>query len=165
MIQGDRPGIAVIKDTCRKQLNATIATVTATVTLLSVRVYDKVQQTNCTFDKDRVKQDMTAEGISLWVFGKIVANVQLGDWEYLSQNVISDITVDGIIGSDFMTEHKCSLNIPYEVLSIGGEIHSFLLEGTIGCYRVVASESFAVPARSEIITNCDVCVPDAVDWG
>lgn len=132
--------------------------------MLSVRVYDKVQQTNCTLDKDRVKQDiMTAEGRSLWVFGKIVANIQLGDWEYLSQIVISDITVDGIIGSDFMTEHKCSLNIPYGVLSIGGEIHSFLLEGTIGSYKVVASESFALPARSESITNCDVCVPDGVN--
>lgn len=137
----------------------------ATVTLLSERAYNKVQQSNGTSAIDKVKQEiMTAEGRSLKVLGKIVANIQLGDREYLSQIVISDITVDGIIGLDFMTEHKCSLDIPNKVLSIGGEKHSLLLEGTLGCYRVVASESFVVPARSEIITTCDVCVPDGVNF-
>lgn len=38
-----------------------------------------------------------------------------------------------------------------------------LLEGTLGCYRDIASESFVVPVRSEIITTCDVCVPDGVN--
>lgn len=76
---------------------------------------------------------MTADGISLRVLGKIVANIQLGDREYLSQIVISDITLDGIIGLGFMTEHKCSLDIPNNVLSIGGEQHSLFLQGTLGC--------------------------------
>lgn len=79
---------------------------------------------------------MTAEGRSLRVLGKVVANIQLGDREYLSQIIISDITVDGIIGLDFMTEHKCLLDIPSKVLSIGGEKHSLLLEGTLGCYTL-----------------------------
>lgn len=65
---------------------------------------------------------MTAEGKFLMrVLRKIVANIPLGDREYLSQIVISDSTVDGIVGLDFMTEHKCSLDMPNKVLRIGGE--------------------------------------------
>ena len=33
------------------------------------------------------------------------------------------------------------------------------LEGRLGCYRVVASESFTIPPRSEIVAYCEVCVP------
>lgn len=52
----------------------------ATVTLLSERVYDKVEQSNGTFVINRVKQEiMTAEGRSLKVLRKIVASIQLGD--------------------------------------------------------------------------------------
>ncbi|XP_062596422.1 uncharacterized protein LOC134257852 [Saccostrea cucullata] len=30
----------------------------------------------------------------------------------------------------------------------------------LACYRVVASESFTLPPRSEVIASCDVCVPE-----
>ena len=32
------------------------------------------------------------------------------------------------------------------------------LEGRLGCYRVVASESFTIPPRSEVVAYCEMCV-------
>ena len=58
-----------------------------------------------------------------------------------------------------MNENQTVLNISEKMLTINGESHHLKLEGKLGCYRVIAAESFVVPPRSEMVAFCDVCVP------
>ena len=132
----------------------------ATVTLLSKRVFDQIKNSSEDITVEESNQEiMTAEGKPLKVYGVANLDITLGLSKYQRKMVVADISVDGILGLDFMNGYNTILNVSEKTLSINGERHSLELEGRLGCYRVVASESFTISPRSEVVAYCEVCVP------
>jgi predicted aspartyl protease len=131
----------------------------ATVTLLAKRVFDEIEKTYKILTTEEVQDIMTAEGKPLKLYGTVTLDVVVGSSKYQRKVIIADITVDGILGLDFMNENQTVLNISEKMLTINGESHHLKLESKLGCYRMVSAESFVVPPRSEMVAFCDVCVP------
>ena len=56
-------------------------------------------------------------------------DITLGLSKYQRKMVVADISVDGILGLDFMNGYNTILNVSEKTLSINGERHSLELEG------------------------------------
>jgi hypothetical protein len=45
-------------------------------------------------------------------------------------------------------------------MKIGSKSVSLLMKGHVGCFRVSMADTIHIPPRSEIVTRCNVCIPD-----
>ena len=71
---------------------------------------------------------------------------------------IGDVTEDVILGLDFMTLHRCQLDLEHSSICVGGEYVSLLYNGKrdAKCYRVVVSTAVIIPPRTEVIVKGSV---------
>ena len=65
--------------------------------------------------------------------------------------MVVDITVDGILGLDFLKACKGAIDFQTSSLKLNNELCQFSWEGTLGCYRVTANSDVCLPPRSETI--------------
>ena len=66
---------------------------------------------------------------------------------------------DGILGLDFMLSNDCTLEIAKLKMQIKTDIIPLYKEGHFGCHRIAMAENINLPARSEVVVNCNVCLP------
>ena len=73
--------------------------------------------------------------------------------------VVAEMSVDGILGLDFLNKHDSIVDIAKRKLTIGSHEVPMFSEGSIGCYRVSVSETCRIPPRTEMIVYGDVHMP------
>ncbi|CAC5375777.1 unnamed protein product [Mytilus coruscus] len=59
-----------------------------------------------------------------------------------------------------MKRHNCLIDVKNGFFCIGDFKVDLCFHGSIGCYRVVASEAVVIPPRSEIVINGTVCLAE-----
>ncbi|VDI23601.1 Hypothetical predicted protein [Mytilus galloprovincialis] len=99
-------------------------------------------------------------GNKLELRGKGRFNLHFGPNMLQSEAVVTDLQVDGILGLDFMKRHNCLIDVKNGHFCIGDFKVDLCFQGSIGCYRVVASEAVVIPPRSEIVINGTVCLAE-----
>ena len=91
----------------------------ATVSLLSKAVFDTMGKTDDTIMQ--VKGDvLSTNGSPLQVLGKTSVELKLTDKSWVQDVIIADLTVDGILGMDFLVKHRCIINFYTGLVSIPG---------------------------------------------
>jgi hypothetical protein len=53
--------------------------------------------------------------------------------------VIADISVDGILGLDFLHGNRCVVDVGRKILRCNQNEVPLVFDGMLGCYRMVAS--------------------------
>ena len=102
---------------------------------------------------------MTAHDEPLTVYGKTKVSICLGQNTYQVPVVIAEMNSDGIIGLEFMLSNDCILDIAKLKMRIQTDVIQLYKEGLFGCYRIAMAENIILPARSEMVVNCNVCIP------
>lgn len=82
----------------------------ATLSVLSSRVYETIKSKPVLFHTDQVVS--SASGTNLTVLGKTLININMGDTTYTQEVIVTDLSVDGVIGLDFMKKYKCTVDVP-----------------------------------------------------
>ncbi|CAC5403371.1 unnamed protein product [Mytilus coruscus] len=125
----------------------------ATLTLVSSKLYDMLTPLDKSY-LSKVKTTVRSVcGNKLELRGKDRFNLHFGPNMLQSEAVLTDLQVDGILGLDFMKRHNCLIDVKNGLFCIGDFKVDLCFQGSIGCYRVVASEAVVIPPRSEIVIN------------
>jgi hypothetical protein len=65
--------------------------------------------------------------------------------------LVSQITIDGIIGLDCFRSNAGLIDLQNSMLEVDGRRESLKYAGKLGCFRVVAHDKVVMPAQSEMI--------------
>ena len=121
----------------------------STSTLLSHRIYQKIDPSlrpQLKANKFKVKN---VNGIDINVYGHANISIKLGKNEYFHQVIVCDISPDGILGQDFMLEHVEKIDYEkYMLHTETGQISCWLGGNSSMTCRVIAEETTYLPANS-----------------
>ena len=121
----------------------------STSTLLSHRIYQKIDPSlrpQLKANKFKVKN---VNGIDINVYGHANISIKLGKNEYFHQVIVCDISPDGILGQDFMLEHVKKIDYEkYMLHTETGQISCWLGGNSSMTCRVIAEETTYLPANS-----------------
>lgn len=133
----------------------------ATVSLLSKVCYGNIQG-NSTWRLEKVDRDvLSANGSSVGIYGKTSISLALNGTSILQEMIVADISVDGILGLDFLVKHKAIINMRTHKVAISGIEHLIQLEGTAQEYKIALINRVVIPPRSEILAEGKICAgPD-----
>ncbi|XP_033761565.1 uncharacterized protein LOC117343329 [Pecten maximus] len=123
----------------------------STVTIVSRDVFDRIREDDRPSMENMDKLIKTANGSRLEVVGAGVLSFSLGARTVEMTTVIADLTIDGLLGMDFMIEQGCMVDIAQGLLRMCDINIPLLFEGSYGCYRVAVSENICLPPASEMI--------------
>ncbi|VDI29050.1 Hypothetical predicted protein [Mytilus galloprovincialis] len=133
----------------------------ATLTLVSNKVYDLIPdlyRPHLSATKSQIK---SACGNYLNLRGKGNFKLDFGTERFTSEAVVTELQVDGILGLDFMKKNKCLVDVSENIFHIDNLVSvPLIFQGTLGCFRVVSTESVTIPARSEIVVSGKVCLSE-----
>ncbi|CAC5418552.1 unnamed protein product [Mytilus coruscus] len=132
----------------------------ATLTLVSSKLYDMLTPIDKSYLNDVKTTVRSVCGNKLELRGKSTFNLRFGPNKLQSEAVVTDLQVDGILGVDFMKRHNCLIDVKNGLFCIGDFKVDLCFQGSIVCYRVVASEAVVIPPRSEIVINGTVCLAE-----
>ncbi|VDI64717.1 Hypothetical predicted protein [Mytilus galloprovincialis] len=132
----------------------------ATLTLVSSKLYDMLTPLDKSYLSEVKTTVRSVCGNKLELRGKGRFNLHFGPNMLQSEAVVTDLQVDGILGLDFMKRHNCLIDVKNGHFCIGDFKVDLCFQGSIGCYRVVASEAVVIPPRSEIVINGTVCLAE-----
>ena len=102
---------------------------------------------------------MTANDEPLTVYGKTKVSICIGRNTYQVPVVVAEMNSDGILGLDFMLSNDCILDIARLKMQMQTDVIQLNKEGHFGCYRIAMAENINLPARTEMVVNCNVCLP------
>ena len=120
------------------------------IPLTSVRKLEDVQQ-----------KVLDAGGNRLNTIGKGYFNISLGNVQTDLEFVVADISVEGILGMDFLQKNDCVIDIVKRKLILKEDIAvplEFL--GSFGCFRVISTDTTSIPPQSEVLIKGKVCTKD-----
>uniref|UniRef100_A0A8W8NMP2 CCHC-type domain-containing protein n=1 Tax=Magallana gigas TaxID=29159 RepID=A0A8W8NMP2_MAGGI len=126
----------------------------ASLTLLSKRIYDKLPDKPVLEESRQVIT--SASGSRLCQYGKADFVIKIGRSRETVKLMVADISVDGILGLDFLRACKGDINFEQSSLKLNNEECRFSWEGTLGCYRVTADKDVCLPPRSEVVIQAKV---------
>ncbi|XP_062567737.1 uncharacterized protein LOC134229979 [Saccostrea cucullata] len=106
--------------------------------------------------KENAQRIFNASGSVLSQYGKATFSLKIGESDRFIDAVVADISVDGIIGLDFLKKYNGLKDLQESLLRLNYETCPFSWEGTLGCYRVTAASDICIPPRSEIIISANV---------
>ena len=154
-------GIFVKAQICGMKLKLLVDT-GATLTIISDSLYKMMENSSGQLSQlKRVQREIiSATDEPLLVLGKTDMSIQIGDHVYTQELAIAKLSMDGVLGLDFLNKYNCVVDIVKRTLTIGKEEVPLISEGFIGCYRVSVSETCSIPSRSEIIVYGKVHIPD-----
>ena len=95
---------------------------------------------------------LLADGSPLGVRGQTVLNVGLGDSVVEHEVVVANIEKDAILGMDFLTVQRCTLNLDKSLLRIGNTVLHMWNEYSVEarCCRIKVSKKVVVPGLSQM---------------
>ena len=77
--------------------------------------------------------------------------------------VVADISVEGLLGMDFLQKNDCVIDIVKRKLILKEDIAvplEFL--GSFGCFRVISTDTTSIPPQSEVLIKGKVCTKDSL---
>ena len=85
---------------------------------MAKRVYDRLLESNSSFENLReVSQPvLSAKNDPLTIYGKLSVPIFIGNNLYNTEVVVTELTVDAIIGLDFLIRNKCGVNVKTQIL-------------------------------------------------
>ena len=136
----------------------------ATLSLLSEDVYNRICCSNPSFGGlDPVKRSvLAANDEPLKTLGRTKVPIAIADNAYDTTVFVAELTVDGVIGLDFMMANSCVVDTCNKSMLIGKETVPFITLGHIGCYKIALADTIRIPPRSAIITKGNICTPKQV---
>ena len=119
----------------------------AGVTLISKGIFQQMSQ-GVEGSLQEVPFDVCgAGGSQLEVLGKDIMEITIGPLEVLHEVIVADIEADGILGIDFLSTHKCKVDLAGQHLTIHGMEVALWREGSQPqCCRITIKEDIVVPA-------------------
>ena len=133
----------------------------ATVSVLSKVCFENIAGSE-NFKLTKVQGDvLSASGSALKVLGKVLIHFMLNDTELHHEMIVADITLDGILGLDFLVKHRAIINMRTQNLCVDGLQHPIQLEGSAEKYKVAVIHRVVIPPRAELLVEGKVCAdPD-----
>ena len=123
----------------------------ASCTLVSQRIFQLLKDKVTTSVLPNRRKFQLADGKPLKTFGTVRVDIKIGTQTVFHDIVGADIDDSGILGYDFLEEHKCHLHIDEHELEMNGEkipsIRRCLKPGTF--FRI--KDSIEVPEMSEMV--------------
>ena len=130
----------------------------ATLSLLSKDAFNRIHGNDSTDMLHEVNAPvLQANSDPLNTHGQLKTPFKIKDVIYNTMTIVTDLSVDAILGLDFLMENKCVIDMTAMELRIDGTAIPLIKRGYIGCYRIATTETVHVPPRSEIVTSCGVC--------
>lgn len=125
----------------------------ATVSLLSTICYENIKR-DANHALTEVERDvLSATGSVLRVLGRTPVDFTLNGIALQQEMIVADLTVDGILGLDFLVRHEAVINMRMHQISISGIEHPIQLEGSASYYKVAIIHRVTVPPRSELVVE------------
>jgi ferredoxin len=84
-------------------------------------------------------------------YGKAEFQIQMGQFETIIPAMVTDITVEGILGLDLLKIGNDVIEFNSNTLRLNNTEYCIFCEGCMGCYRVVAASDICIPPRSELV--------------
>lgn len=137
----------------------------AAVTLLQRSIWDQMKQNEAVLEPWTGQRLIGVEGTPLQVCGTIQVELKLGEKIFQTRVVVVDgLTVDVILGLDFLETHSCTVDIGRKTLHFTNRGTSVILhgsQGTVAAIGVTISETLEVPAYSEMEVMANMAQPKA----
>lgn len=132
------------------------------LSVLRKEIFDKISSKTATLNSlEKVGHPvLSANSEPLKVYGKLDLPITIDKLIYDSTVAVADISVDAILGLDFLLKFDGVVDVTKHILKIRDNSISMIRKGHIGCFRVSMADTIHIPPRSEIVTNCNVCIPD-----
>ncbi|CAC5382862.1 unnamed protein product [Mytilus coruscus] len=124
----------------------------ATVTLISNKVFNSLRKEEMPKLNQVVQTIMSANGTELNVAGKEF-HIWIEQKEYLSEAVVADLAIEGIIGLDFLRENGCLINLQEEHMVCHNQKIPLNFTGELGCYRVSVVEDTCIQPGTEALVQ------------
>lgn len=123
----------------------------ATISLISNALFEKFKSSDSPEIRQINQEITTANGTPVCTRGTANVTVKLGNCHSVLEVVIADLTVDGILGLDFLKNNRCTIDLEKGVLVWDQQKIPIVLHGLLGVYRVVAKDSISIAPRSEVV--------------
>ena len=137
----------------------------AAVTLLQKGIWDQMRQTEVALDPWTGQRLVGVEGTPLQVCGTVQVRLRLGEETFQMRVVVVDgLTVDVILGLDFLEAHSCTVDIGKKTLHFTNRGTSVTLHGSRGTTATIGvtmGETLQVPAYSEMEVMANLVQPEA----
>ena len=130
----------------------------ATLSILSIKGWDILSHSSSVVLQLFKSEIFTASGSPIDVKGKVQVMVDISGIQCLTEMVVADIDVDGILGLDFLKKNNCTVDMSKNIITVKGRKCKMNVEGKIGCYRISVSETINIPSMSEVIIEGKVNV-------
>ncbi|CAC5409281.1 Retrovirus-related Pol polyprotein from transposon 297 [Mytilus coruscus] len=125
----------------------------ATVTLISNKLFNSLRKEEMLKLNQVVQTIMSANGTELNVAGKGEFHIWIEQKEYLSEAVVADLAIEGIIGLDFFRENGCLINLQEEHMVCHDQKIPLNFTGQLGCYRVSVVEDTCIQPGTEALVR------------
>ncbi|CAG2249542.1 unnamed protein product [Mytilus edulis] len=79
---------------------------------------------------------ISANGTELSIAGKGMFCIEIGQDKFIVEALVADISIDGILGLDFMKKNNCKIDLQQETLQCKSNTYPMAFSGKIGCYRI-----------------------------
>ena len=140
----------------------------ASVTIINPRIYENIDiQARPVLQNAEVMMTM-ADGKNLNCLGKGSFRLKINGECFNHQIWVADITMDGILGYDFLQAHECCLDFAHGEMLCGElpRYHTQKDEEQGKCYHIAMSETVVVLPECEMVIPAHfVCSPETVLTG
>ena len=135
----------------------------ATVTLVSKSAIEKIGP--ITSVEPLKPEILIADGTPLKVYGTQLLEFSLQGAQFTQKIVVADLSVDGILGLDFLRSNNCRMDLSKGSLNMTKveKPINCKYKGKIGFFRVTLCENVSIPPMSEIVTYGNVKGKDDQD--
>ncbi|XP_069125649.1 uncharacterized protein [Argopecten irradians] len=115
-------------------------------------VYESIPEEDRPKLQEVTKDIVAANGAELEVLGKGEFLLKPeGCNDMYTEAVVAEISTDGLLGLDFMARKNGVLDLRMGKLTLDDTPMDMKYEGTLGCFRVSATEQRIIPPNSEVI--------------
>uniref|UniRef100_A0A8W8J306 Peptidase A2 domain-containing protein n=1 Tax=Magallana gigas TaxID=29159 RepID=A0A8W8J306_MAGGI len=123
----------------------------ASLTLISKKIYDLMPQHTRPILEASLQRVLNASGDALPQYGRAIFGIEVCQSETHIPAIVTDITVYGILGLDFLKMGNGIINLGTNTLRLNDEECAVSCEGAMGCYRITAADDVHIPPRSELV--------------
>ncbi|VDI50865.1 Hypothetical predicted protein [Mytilus galloprovincialis] len=99
-----------------------------------------------------VQTIMSANGTELNVAGKGEFHIWIYQNVYLAEAVVADLSIENIIGLDFLKKNRCLINLQ-EHMVCHNQVIPLNFTGQLGCYRVSVVEDTCIQPGTEALVR------------
>jgi hypothetical protein len=107
---------------------------------------------------EKVESDvLSANGSPVEVYGKTFIDLVLNGTTMSHEMIIADLSVDGILGLDFLVKHEVVIDTGRQQISICGREHPIKLEGCATSYSLAIVHGVSVLPREQPMVKDHTC--------